>query len=117
MSSERNCTGAVDEVSTAGSLLLASKVNVESGFTILSFETWLERCVTKIGGEKKITSRSVDTAGLQGAKDRKSACRSENTVGISSLDEQSLVVSEDEEDLKKDADSCYILLEVGTTFS
>ena len=117
MSSERNCTGAVDEVSTAGSLLLASKVNVESGLTILSFETWLERCVTKIGGEKKITSRSVDTAGLQGAKDRKSACRSENTVGISSLDEQPLVVSEDEEGLKKDADSCYILLEVGTTFS
>ena len=82
-----DCTPAVDEASTAGSLLLASMVEVESGLTSSSFETWLGRCVTgEVGGEMKITSGSVDTAGLQGAKDRKSASMFERTARMSSLE-------------------------------
>ena len=40
-----------------------------------------------------ITSGSVDTAGLQGAKDRKSASRFEKTARKSSLEEHSSMVS------------------------
>ena len=60
---------------------LASRVEVESGLTGSSFETWLRRCVKgEVGGERNITSGSVDTAGLQGAKDPESASRFEKTA-------------------------------------
>ena len=62
-----NCTPVVDETSTAGSLSLASMVEVESGLTGSSFDTWLEMCVKgEDGDEMNITSGSVDTAGLEG---------------------------------------------------
>ena len=89
-----NCTPAVDEASTAGSLLLASMVEVESGLTCSSFEAWLGRYVKrKVGGEMNITSESVDITGLQGANDRKSGSRFEKTARMSSLEKQTSEVS------------------------
>ena len=88
------CTPAVDESSTAGSLSLASMVEVESGLTGSSFEIWFGRSIRReVGGEMNITSGSVDIAGLQGAKDRKSASRFKKTARMSSLEEQSSVIS------------------------
>ena len=90
LSFAENCTPVVDETSTAGSLSRASMVEVESGLPGSSFETWLERCVRgDVGGEMKITSWSVDTAGMQGRtsssgldgpKGRKSGSRFEKIV-------------------------------------
>ena len=67
LSFAENCALVVDETSTAGSSSRASMVEVESGPPGSAFEAWLVRCVNgEDGGEVKITSGSVDTAGLEG---------------------------------------------------
>ena len=87
MSSAINCKPAVNEASTAGSMSMASMVEVESGLTGSSFEIWFGRSIKgEVGGEIIITSESVDTAalegrtsssGLDGSKCRKSEFRFE----------------------------------------
>ena len=76
-------------------------VEIESGLTGSSFEAWLGRCVRgDVGGEMKITSWSVDTAGLEGRnsvsglggpKGRKLESRSEKIAKMLSAEEQSSV--------------------------
>ena len=68
-------------------------VEVESKITCSSIEAGLVRYLGELGGERNNTSGSVDKAGPEVLKDRKSAFRLEGRARVLSLEEQPSEVS------------------------